>query len=210
MFLTMPWSEIVRRTPQVVFGLMLFGLGVAMMKAGDLGFGAWNVFHEGVAERTPLSFGQVIIITGLCVVILFLPLGEKIGLGTLLNALVIGTTVDAVLSVLDEPAAMGWRIFLMVAGPVVIGLGSGMYIGGGLGPGPRDGLMTGLHKRGIAIWKARTGIEITVLIVGLLLGGTIGVGTVWFTLGIGPMVQFFLPRFRRPDPAPRRANLPAS
>lgn len=207
MFLTMPWREIVGRVPQVVFGLGLFGLGVAMMKAGNLGFGSWNVFHEGVAERTPLSLGQVIIVTGLCVVTLFLPLGEKIGLGTLLNALVIGTTVDLVLTVLDEPSSMAWRIALMVTGPVVIGLGSGLYIGGGLGPGPRDGLMTGLHKRGVTIWKARTGIEITVLIVGLLLGGTIGVGTVWFTLGIGPMVQFFLPRFRRPDPAPRRSNL---
>lgn len=196
----MPWYEIVRRTPQVIFGLMLFGVGVAMMKAGNLGFGAWNVFHEGVAERTPLSLGAVIVLTGLCIVTLFVPLGERIGPGTLLNALVIGTTVDLVLRVLDEPSAMGWRIALMVAGPVIIGLGSGLYIGGGLGPGPRDGLMTGLHGRGFAIWKARTGIEITALTVGLVLGGTIGIGTVWFTLGIGPLVQFFLPRFRRPPP----------
>lgn len=200
MFLRVPRNEVARRLPQVVLGLVLFGVGVAMMKASELGLGPWNVFHEGIAERTSLSLGQVIIVVGVLVTVLFIPLREQIGIGTVLNALIIGNTVDVALWLVDEPSAIAARIALMVAGPVVIGLGSGLYIGGGLGPGPRDGVMTGLAKRGIQIWRARTGIEITVLVLGLLLGGTAGVGTVWFAFGIGPLVQRFLPRFTLPPP----------
>lgn len=196
----MPWRQIVRRLPQVCLGLVLFGVGVTLMKQAALGNGAWNVFHEGVAERTGISFGQVIMLTGACVVLLFIPLKEKLGLGTVLNAIIIGSTVDVVAPWIDEPNAMWLRVLMMVGGPVVIGLGSGMYIGGGLGPGPRDGLMTAIHRRGVVIWKARTGIEVTVLVLGLLLGGIAGVGTAWFTLSIGPLVQFFLPHFTLPSP----------
>jgi len=201
MLITMPWRQIVRRLPQVCLGLVLFGVGVTLMKQAFLGNGAWNVFHEGIAELTGLSFGAVIMLTGVFVVLLFIPLKEKLGLGTVLNAIIIGATVDIVSPWFGEPDAMWLRVAMMLGGPVVIGLGSGLYIGGGLGPGPRDGLMTAINRRGVEIWKARTGIEITVLILGLLLGGTAGFGTAWFTLSIGPLVQFFLPHFklRAPD-----------
>ena len=125
----------------------------------------------------------------------FIPLREKMGLGTLLNAVLIGLTADVTIALVEAPDAVWLRWLFMFGAPVLVGLGSGLYIGGGLGPGPRDGVMTGLARRGIEVWKARTGIEVTVLIAGIVLGGSIGVGTVWFTLAIGPLVQFFLPGF---------------
>jgi len=195
--LLLPLSVTLRRLPQVLFGLALFGVGIAMMVVGNLGLGPWDVFHQGVADLTGLSIGTVIIGTGAVVVLAFIPLKEQLGLGTILNAIVIGLAADAALSVLTEPDAFFWRLSYTLAGPVVIALGSGLYIGGGLGPGPRDGLMTGLARRGIEVWRARTAIEVVVLIIGLFLGGSIGIGTVWFAVGIGPMVQFFLPRFTR-------------
>jgi uncharacterized membrane protein YczE len=123
----------------------------------------------------------------------FVPLRERIGLGTVLNAVVIGLVVDATLAVLEQPGSLALRAACMAAGPVVIALGSGLYLGGGLGPGPRDGLMTGIARRGHSIWKVRTGIELTVLAAGVALGGSIGVGTLWFALGIGPLVHVVLP-----------------
>lgn len=203
MLLLLPWRDTLRRVPQVLVGLALFGVGIALMVRGDLGLGPWDVFHKGVSARTGWSIGSVIIGTGLLVALLFIPLKEQWGLGTLLNAFVIGLSADATLAVIGEPGDLIPRFGLMVAGPVVIAVGSGLYIGGGLGPGPRDGVMTGLAKRGIDVWKARTGIEVVVLVAGLLLGGTVGLGTIWFTVGIGPMVQFFLPRFARPAPVLR-------
>lgn len=187
-------ADTVRRLPQVLLGLVLFGVGIALMIEGDLGLAPWDVFHKGVASQTSLSIGTVLIFTSVVVVIGFLALGEKLGLGTVLNAVVIGLVVDLSLPLLPSPDALATRLSFTIAGPVVIAVASGLYIGGGLGPGPRDGLMTGLAKRGIQVWKARTGIEMTVLLIGLFLGGTVGIGTVWFTFGIGPMVQFFLPR----------------
>ncbi len=181
-------------------GLILFGVGIALMVEGDLGLAPWDVFHKGVATQVGWSIGTVLILTSIVVVFGFLALGERLGLGTILNAVVIGLVVDASLPLLPTPSALPARLAFTIGGPVLIALASGLYIGGGLGPGPRDGLMTGLANRGVQVWKARTGIELTVLVIGLLLGGTVGVGTVWFTLGIGPMVQFFLPRFRLPPP----------
>jgi len=154
-----------------------------MVEAG-LGLGPWDVFHQGVSQLTGLSIGRIINITGFVVLLGFIPLRERLGLGTILNAIVIGVSADLT----------SVRVVAMVAGPVLIALGSGFYIGAGLGPGPRDGIMTGLAKRGIDVWKARFGIEFVVLLAGLALGGSIGVGTVWFVLGIGPLVQFFLKR----------------
>ena len=192
--LRLPWQETVRRLPQVCVGLILFGAGVAMMVAADLGLGPWDVFHQGVADRTDTGIGVIIMIVGLTLLLGFIPLREKVGIGTVLNAVLVGLTVDAVLPVLDTWNTWPARLSLMVTGPVVIAAGSGLYIGGGLGPGPRDGIMTGLARRGTPLWAARTGIELTVLVAGLLLGGSAGPGTVWFALGIGPMIGFFLPR----------------
>lgn len=186
--------ETARRLPRVLLGLVGFGVGIALMIEGDLGLAPWDVFHKGVATQVGWSIGTVLILTSIVVVVGFLALGEKLGLGTILNAVVIGLVVDLSLPLLPTPDALPTRLAFTIGGPVLIALASGLYIGGGLGPGPRDGLMTGLAKRGIQVWKARTGIEMTVLVIGLFLGGTVGIGTVWFTLGIGPMVQFFLPR----------------
>lgn len=183
-----------RRLPRVVFGLVLFGVGIALMVAGDLGLGPWDVFHQGLADLTGIGIGTIILLVGFAILALFIPLKEKIGLGTLLNAVLIGVTVDIVLLTLSTPASLIARWLLMLSGPVLIAIGSGFYIGGGLGPGPRDGVMTGLAKRGITVSRARTGIEITVLLAGIALGGSVGIGTLWFAFGIGPMVAWFLPR----------------
>lgn len=188
------WRETLRRLPALLFGLYLFGAGISLMVEAGLGLGPWDVFHQGVARLTGLSIGRVINIVGFGVLLGFIPLREKLGLGTILNAIVIGVSADLTSDLLPTLSAMPVRVVAMVAGPVVIALGSGFYIGAGLGPGPRDGIMTGLSKRGIDVWKARFSIEFVVLLAGLALGGSIGVGTVWFVLGIGPLVQFFLKR----------------
>lgn len=196
-----PLSEILRRLPRVTLGLFFFGAGIALMVEADLGLGPWDVFHQGVEGKTGIAIGNVIIITSVFVLLGFIPLREKLGLGTLMNVVLIGLSVNLTLALLPDVSALPVRVGLMVAGPIVIAIGSGLYIGGGLGPGPRDGLMTGLARRGIDVWKARLGIELVVLLVGLILGGTAGIGTVWFALGIGPMVQFFLPRLTMADSA---------
>lgn len=189
--------ETARRLPQVIIGLYLFGAGIALMVAGNLGLAPWDVFHQGVADQTGWSIGSVIIGTSFVVLVGFIALGERVGLGTILNIFMIGLAVDGTLHFVETPESLGARLALTLAGPALIALASALYIGGGLGPGPRDGLMTGLAKRGIRVWRARTAIEVAVLVVGLFLGGTVGIGTVWFTFGIGPMVHVLLPRFTR-------------
>ncbi len=194
LLLVLPWRETLRRLPQVVLGLWLFGTGIAMMVAADLGLPPWDVFHQGVADTVGVSLGTVIIATGAVLVLAFVPLGERVGLGTILNAALIGIAVDVTLGWLRHPGALWLRVMLCALGPLVVGLASGLYIGGGLGPGPRDGLMTGIGRRGFAIWKVRTSLEVSVMLIGVLLGGGIGLGTAWFALAIGPCVQFFLRR----------------
>lgn len=192
--LLLPWPETLRRLPALLLGLYLFGAGISLMVEADLGLGPWDVFHQGLAQLTGLSIGRVINVVGVVVVLGFIPLREKVGVGTILNALVIGWSADATSAWLPELGSTPWRVGAMVAGPVAIAVGSGFYIGAGLGPGPRDGIMTGLARRGIDVWKARLAIEITVLALGVLLGGSVGIGTLWFAVAIGPMVQFFLAR----------------
>lgn len=202
MLIRYSWSETLHRLPRVLFGLVLFGVGIALMIEADLGLAPWDVFHQGLADLTGIPIGTIIVIIGLILLTIFIPLKERMGLGTILNAVLIGLTVDAVLSVISQPDSLALRALFMLAGPAVIAVGSGFYIGGGLGPGPRDGIMTGLARRGISVGKARTAIEVTVLIAGLLLGGGIGIGTLWFTFGIGPMVAFWLPRLAMNRPTP--------
>ncbi len=194
------WRETLRRLPALLFGLWLFGAGIAVMVAADLGLGPWDVFHQGLAELTGWSIGRIINVVGLAVVLGFIPLREKVGLGTILNAIVIGVSADATAAMLPELTSDPVRWAAMLGGPVLIGIGSGFYIGAGLGPGPRDGVMTGLARRGIDVWKARFGIELTVLILGVLLGGSVGLGTIWFVVSIGPLVQFFLNRLAMNPP----------
>ena len=177
------------------------------MVQANLGLGPWDVFHQGVSDLSGLSIGTVILIVGAVVVLLFIPLRQKVGPGTVLNVLLIGPSVDLTLAVLPDANTMVIRVAMMVAGPVVIAIGSGFYLGGGLGPGPRDGIMTGLAKRGIDVWKARLGIELVVLVCGLGLGGTAGVGTIWFAFGIGPLIHYFIPLLAMDDPEPAATEL---
>jgi uncharacterized membrane protein YczE len=203
----LPPDRRVERLVRCVVGLALFGLGIACFVRSELGLGPWDVFHEGVAELLDLSIGVVIIATGVVLLPFFFLLGAKFGVGTLLNTIEIGLTTDLWLEAVPETTTVAWRIGLLVAGLLVIGVGSGLYIGAGLGTGPRDGIMVGLANKGISIRAARTGIEVVVLATGILLGGTIGVGTIAFAIGIGPIVQLCLARFSLDHQ--RAAPLPA-
>ena len=194
-------AELRRRLPRLLFGLVLCGLGIASMVAGDLGLGPWDVLHQGISNRTGIPIGTVNILVGLGVLTLWLPLRERPGLGTILNAVVIGVVIDLALLVLATPEALAGRLAMTLAGPLLFGVGSGFYIGAGLGPGPRDGVMTGLARRGHRVGSVRAGLELTVLLVGWLLGGTVGLGTVAFALGIGPIVHVSLRRLSMLDAA---------
>ncbi len=188
-----PTDRPVERIARCVVGLALFGVGIALIIDADLGAAPWDVFHTGVSDLTGIPVGTVIILTGAALLVLWIPLREQPGLGTVLNAVEIGLVVDLVLPIVPEPDQLAARLVMMFGGVVVIGVGSALYIGAGLGPGPRDGLMTGIARRGVSVRAARTGIEVFVLAVGVALGGAIGLGTAVFALGIGPLVQLFLP-----------------
>ena len=205
-----PTDRPVERIVRCVLGLAVFGVGVAMLLDADLGAAPWDVFHTGVSELTGVPVGTVIIATGLALLFLWIPLSETPGLGTLLNAIEIGLVVDLVLPLVPQPEALAIRFAMMLGGVVLVAIGSGIYIGAGLGPGPRDGIMTGLARRGVSIGSARTGIEVTVLVVGALLGGAVGVGTAVFAVAIGPLVQLFLPRLTLTTPPPIIAAEPAA
>ena len=181
-----------RRVPRLMLGLVLFGFGLGMVVLGGYGLPGWDVFHQGLAERTPLTIGTAVIVIGVVLLIVMLVLHEPIGVGTLANVVVIGLVLDATLWLIDAPVNTAARVLLTLTGPIVVAIGSGYYIGVRLGPGPRDGLMTALDRRGVTLWKARFGIEAVALSSGVLLGGTAGWGTVWFLVSIGPAVQFFL------------------
>lgn len=183
-----------RRLVQLFIGLFLYGISMAMMIRSTLGLDPWDVFHDGVVRRTGLSFGTVVILVSVVVLLLWIPLRQWPGLGTLCNAVVVGVATDAGLLLIPAPDALEVRIPLLVAGIVANGLAGALYIGAQFGPGPRDGLMTGLARRtGHSIRLVRTGLEVTVLAIGWLLGGLVGIGTVLYALAIGPLVQLFLP-----------------
>ena len=190
-----PLHELGPRLARLIFGLVLFGIGLALMVVADLGLSPWDVLHQGISIHTGIPIGTVVIITGFVVLLMWIPLKERIGIGTIANAIVIGLVLDGMLLILPETLDhITLRWIAMLGGVAIVAIGSGFYIGAGLGPGPRDGLMTGLARRGIPIAWNRAGIEITVLVAGWLLGGTVGVGTVVFAFGMGPLVQFFLKR----------------
>jgi uncharacterized membrane protein YczE len=183
-----------RRLPQLLGGLALYGLSMAMQIRAGLGLNPWDVLHEGLAKRTPLSFGAVTAVTGVLVLLLWIPLRQRPGIGTVANVVVIAVAVDAALLVIPAPEALAPRIALLVCGVLLNGVATAAYVGARLGPGPRDGLMTGLCARtGWSVRVVRTGIEVVVLVTGWFLGGTAGVGTVLYALAIGPLTQLFLP-----------------
>jgi uncharacterized membrane protein YczE len=191
------------RVPRLVPGLVLMGIGTALMVAADLGLPPWSVLDQGISGRTGIPSGTVSILVGALVLCAWVPLRERPGLGTVLNILIIGVTTDLVLLVVDTPGSGAVRLAYLVVGAFLWGPGSGLYIGADLGPGPRDGLMTGLAARGVGSIRAvRTGIELGALTAGWFLGGSVGLGTVIVALTIGPNVQFFLPRLAVPAPWP--------
>jgi uncharacterized membrane protein YczE len=195
MFIPVRGNNLARRVVQLLVGLVLFGVAIALMLQSDLGLPPWDVLHQGLAEQFGLTVGVWSIIISFVVLLLWLPLRERYGIGTLLNAIIIGVVIDVAALVIPEPPNIWLDALMLTAGILLIGLASGMYIGANLGPGPRDGLMTAIARRGLSIRVTRWGIEIVVLITGILLGGTFGVGTIAFALFIGPIVQFFLPRW---------------
>ena len=200
----------VRRLLQLQLGLILYGVSMALMIRARLGLDPWDVFHQGVAKRAGLSFGTIVIITGALVLLLWIPLRQRPGIGTVSNVIVIGVAVDAALWLLPSPSPLWARWALLVAGIVGNGIATGMYIGARLGPGPRDGLMTGLVTRtNRSIRLVRTSIEVAVLAVGFALGGTVGIATVLYALSIGPLTQLFLPLFSVREPVPG-APIPAA
>ncbi|MBY8872741.1 hypothetical protein K7640_12940 [Micromonospora sp. PLK6-60] len=191
-----------RRLTQLYAGLVLYGVSMAMMIRSGLGLDPWDVFHQGLSLRTGLSFGTVTIAVGALVLLLWIPLRQRPGIGTVSNVVVIGLVVDATMILLPAGLPLPARIALLVGGIVANGAATGLYIGARLGPGPRDGLMTGYVARrpGRSIRLVRTVIEVTVLGLGWLLGGTVGLGTVAYAVSIGPLTQLFLPVFTVADP----------
>lgn len=192
------------RLSRLIPGLLLYGIADAFMIRAAVGVDSWTVFGQGVALHTGLSIGLLTNIIGLCVLLLWIPLRQRPGLGTILNILLVGPGIDLGLWLLPAPEALWARIAFFAIGLLLLAVASGIYIGAHLGPGPRDGLMTGIHARfGTPLWIGRTGVELTVLLIGWLLGGNVGLGTVAFALLIGPLCGITLPLF---DPERRRTD----
>ena len=196
---TLLWT---RRGVQLIVGLFAYGFGIALMLRAGIGVAPWDVLGQGIALQTGIPFGLVVNLVGALVLLLWIPIRQKPGLGTVMNVLLIGPSAQIGLAVVPQQTTPLLQVLVLAAGLVLIALATGLYVGARLGPGPRDGLMTGLHARtGRPIWVVRTGIEVTVLVVGFLLGGQVGIGTLAFALLIGPLVNITLPLLRVPGGA---------
>ena len=192
-----------RRITQLLVGLVLYGFAISMMVRAGIGVSPWDVLSQGITRQTGIPFGWVTNIVGALVLLLWIPIRQKPGIGTILNVLLVGTSAQLGLMVLPALDSLVLQVLLFAGGLSLLAVATGLYIGAGFGPGPRDGLMTGAHKRfGWPIWIVRTVIELSVLGIGWLLGGNVGVGTVAFALLIGPMVNLTLPLLRIPLPTP--------
>lgn len=207
---SIPREHTAGRLLQLAAGLVLYGAGEALMLAPAVGVDPWDVFHTGLAARTGLPVGTVLIIVGGVVLLLWIPLRQRPGAGTVANMIAIGVIVNVMLGTMPTPHVLWLRWAVFLAGVLVTAVATGLYIGAGLGPGPRDGLTTGLAARGRSIRVVRTGIEVSALVAGWLLGGNLGLGTLVYALGIGPLVHFTIPWFARGADAPAaRAADPA-
>jgi uncharacterized membrane protein YczE len=199
------------RLMRLLTGLVLYGVSIQFQLASALGNQPWSVLDQGIARHTGLTVGVVVVIVAALVLLCWIPLRQRPGLGTIANLAIIGPAVDATALVLPTPHGLPLRIAYLLTGIILCALATGLYIGARFGPGPRDGVMTGLAKRGLSIRLARTMIEVTVVVAGFLLGGTFGVGTILFAVTIGPLAQFFIPLFevRRPPAAATPEPAPA-
>jgi len=193
------------RLVQLYAGLVLYGVSSSLLVLAGLGLDPWDVFHQGLSHTFGLAIGTWAILVGVVVLLLWIPLRQRPGIGTVSNVVLVGATMDLVLGQVHASHALGIRIALLICGVFLNGVATGAYIGAGLGPGPRDGLMTGLATRGHSIRLVRTGIELAVLVTGWALGGTVGVGTVLYALSIGPLAHVFIPLFARGRPTPEGA-----
>ncbi len=191
----------IRRLSQLFVGLILYGVSSSMLLLAGLGVDPWDVFHQGLSRRIGLGVGTWAIIVGLGVLLLWIPLRQRPGLGTVCNVIVVGLVIDVMLATIHPIHDLPAQIAVMLVAVILNGIATGAYIGAGLGPGPRDGLMTGLAARGHSIRIVRTSIELTVLAVGWILGGTVGIGTVVYALGIGPIAHISIPRLAIAKPA---------
>lgn len=204
--------SLVRRIIQLLLGLVLYGVSMALMIESGLGLNPWDVFHQGLSRVTGISFGWIVLLVGVPVLLLWIPLRQKPGVGTVANLVVVGFSADAALSVLPAGSTIPGRIGLLIGGILLNGFATGLYIGSRMGPGPRDGLMTGLAGRfpRLSLRLIRTVIELMVLGAGFLLGGTVGIGTIVYALAIGPLVHLFLPRLtvRTPEERNQSTSLP--
>ncbi len=179
--------------PRLVLGIVSFGAGIGAMARADLGLGPWSVLHQGIGERIGIPMGTVDVLLSVPIVFAFLPLRQRAGLGTLLSATLLGMTTNFTLLVLPQPDGSPMQFAFMAAGVAAIGFGSAMYLTSNMGPGPRDGIMTGLHQRyGWRIRTVRTALEVSVLIIGFALGGTVGIGTVLYAIVIGQVIELAL------------------
>ena len=193
------------RLVQLYAGLILYGISSSLLVLADLGLDPWDVFHQGLSRTFGLAIGTWAILVGVVVLLLWIPLHQKPGIGTVSNVVLVGLTMNVVLGHVHPPHALAVRIPMLVVGVFLNGVATGAYIGAGFGPGPRDGLMTGLAARGHSIRVVRTGIEVTVLATGWALGGTVGVGTVLYAVSIGPLAHLFVPLFAHGRKMPEHA-----
>ena len=193
-----------RRTTLLMCGLALYGFSLTLLLRAELGLDPWDVFHQGLADTVGWSLGNVIVLTSFAVLALWIPLRERPGIGTVANAVLVGLGVEVFSAVIPEIDDLWLRWLLLALGVVGNGVATGMYIGAGMGPGPRDGLMTGIARRRGTVRVVRTGIELTVLAIGIVLGGTFGIGTVVYAVAIGPLAHVFLPIFTRVAARPAR------
>jgi uncharacterized membrane protein YczE len=199
-----------RRLTQLFLGLTLFALSMALTIRSGLGMLPWDVFHYGAAHHLPLSLGATVVATGVAVLLAWIPLRQRPGVGTVANAVWVGVVVDPALRVLPSADSLAWQLAFLLGGVTLNGLATAMYIGSQLGPGPRDGLMTGLARRsGRSIRLVRTGIEVTVVALGWALGGVVGIGTLLYALAIGPLTQAFLPAVTVALPRPPEQHVAA-